>query len=306
MQIRLGYCCISLGKYESKFKTLTLTRAKNLKRESEKLLVEKLYGLWNHNLEEYSKVLNYNLEASIKLYRITSELFPLADAEEFEDYWNDFKKVKSHFNKARGISEEFVNNNGRLCAHQGQFVSLGSASKKVRKNSIKNLELHSEIFGRLSLPQGLEAPLNIHLSCGKDNIKNLPFFNESINSLTPELRNRLVFETEDKSFWTWQNIRTHFPEFPVTLDFHHRKINNLGESEEEAFDACAESWGETCPLMHISEGKKAPLDRSHHDWVYELPKVLLDAAISVDLEIEAKKKDLATLFLKSKYKDIVI
>ena len=115
-----------------------------------------------------------------------------------------------------------------------------------------------------------------------------------------------MFENEDKSFWTWQKIKNYFYNFPITLDFHHRNINNEGETEKYAFEACAETWRETTPLMHISEGKKGPLDRSHHDWVTTLPEALLAKEISVDLEIEAKKKDLATLFLKNKYKDIVV
>lgn len=305
-QIRLGYCCISLGKFESKFKTVTLTRAKALKRESEKAFNEKLTKLWTHNLEELEKILTYNLEANIRLYRLSSDLFPLADHEEFEEFWTAFKQVKANFNGARKAVAKYVEAGGRLCAHPGQFVSIGSPNKKVRTNSLKNLELHADIFARLDLPRGLEAPLNIHLSNGKDNIKNLSFFNDSIHSMSPNLVSRLVFENEDKSFWTWQKIRNYFYNFPITLDFHHRNINNEGETEKLAFEACAATWGETIPLMHISEGKKTMLDRSHNDWVTTLPKALLDKKISVDLEIEAKKKDLATLFLKNKYKDIVI
>lgn len=302
IKTRLGYCCISLGKFESAFKTVTLTRTKALSKSEAK---EKLFKTWTSNLWELSKVLEYNMDAGIHLYRISSDLFPLADHEDFEELWKEFSQVKQNWNTARYWANEFIDNGGRLCAHPGQFVSLGSPSKKVRKNSINNLELHAHVFDCLSFPQDLNFSLNIHLSNGKDNIKNLSFFEESLNALSDGVRNRLVFENEDKSFWTWQKIRKYFPAFPVTLDFHHRNLNNEEESELEAFDNCVESWGTIRPMMHISDGRDNPMDRSHHDWVSELPKVALEPN-GVDLEIEAKKKDLAVLFLKSKYSDRVI
>lgn len=299
---RLGYCCISLGKFESSFKTVTLTKTRTLSKTEAK---EKLFKTWTNNLREYCEILQYNMDAGIKLYRISSDLFPLADHEEFEQVWNEFSFVKNYWNSARYFTNEFLENGGRLCAHPGQFVSLGSPSKKVRKNSITNLELHASVFDRLGLQLDHNAPLNIHLSNGKDNIKNLEFFEESLSELSDSVKNRLVFENEDKSFWTWQNIRKYFPAFPVTLDFHHRNLNNEEESELEAFDACVESWWPIRPIMHISNGRESPTDRSHHDWVHELPKMVLEPN-GIDLEIEAKKKDLAVLFLKSKYSDRVI
>ena len=299
---RLGYCCISLGKFESAFKTVTLTKTRTLSKIEAK---EKLFRTWINNLHEYCEILQYNMDAGIKLYRISSDLFPLADHEEFEYIWNEFSFVKNYWNSARYFTNEFLENGGRLCAHPGQFVSLGSPSKKVRKNSITNLELHAAVFDRLGLHLDRNSPLNIHLSNGKDNIKNLLFFEESLSELSDSVKNRLVFENEDKSFWTWQNIRKYFSDFPVTLDFHHRNLNNEEESELEAFDACVESWWPVRPIMHISDGRESPTDRSHHDWVSVLPELVLSPN-GVDLEVEAKKKDLAVLFLKSKYSGKVI
>jgi len=299
---RLGYCCISLGKFESAFKTVTLTKTKSLPRKEAR---EKLFKIWKSNLEEYGKILEYNLEVNIHLYRISSDLFPLADHEEFEDMWQEFSSVKENWNTARYWTNEYLSNGGRLCAHPGQFVSLGSPSKKVRKNSIKNLELHAHAFDCLGCHLDWNSPLNIHLSNGKDNIKNLSFFEESLGELSDSVRRRLVFETEDKAFWTWQKIHQYFPLFPITLDFHHRNLNNEEESELEAFDMCSITWGIYRPIMHISDGRESPTDRSHHDWVAELPPVVLKPN-GVDLEIEAKKKDLAVLFLKSKYSNEVI
>lgn len=53
--------------------------------------------------------------------------------------------------------------------------------------------------------------------------------------------------------------------------------------------------------MHISEGRSKPTDRAHSDWVETLPSQVLN--YPVDLEIEAKKKDLALLNLMKLYKE---
>jgi UV DNA damage repair endonuclease len=46
-------------------------------------------------------------------------------------------------------------------------------------------------------------------------------------------------------------------------------------------------------LFHHSEGKEHRLDRAHSDYINNLPQ----CAVGVDIEIEAKQKDLAVLKL---------
>jgi UV DNA damage endonuclease len=299
MNTRLGYCCISLGEYCSSFKTTTLTNAKKSKDEARK----KLENIWKHNLQELVAVLNYNRSLGIPLYRISSNMFPLADHEDYVGYWKTFCEDSKNFKEAKKSVSQFITAGGRLGAHPSQFVSIGSEDKKTRKNSAVNLEFHSTVFDLLGLPRTREASINIHLSSGKKGAENVPYFVNSLDNLSEGVRARLVFETEDKGFWTWQQIAKYFPAYSITLDFHHWKINNQGEPLQEAFDACVDSWFGERPLMHISEGKSKPMDRAHHDWVSTLPEQVLNHP--VDLEIEAKKKDLAVLTLVQKYKDYV-
>jgi len=307
MNSRLGYCCISLGDHKSTFKTITLTRATELGLGSEELK-EKLQGVWKHNLEEYGRVLVYNMLNRFKLYRISSALFPLADHINFSYLWTEFigEKFVDTWYDARNITKLYLRD-GRLNMHPDQFVSLGSPNETVRANSINNLKFHNDFLNLLGVPMDRWCPLNIHLSNGKDNIKNLPYWDESFSKLSGGVMRRLVFENEDKSFWTWQNINLHFPEFPITLDFHHRNINNEGETVERAIIECSKTWNSVTPLMHISKGKEQPLDRTHHDFVYDLPEELLKLdkrGLQFDLEIEAKKKDLAVRVLWGKYPEI--
>ena len=75
---RIGFCCISLpdGEYSgTKFKSTTLSWCQKNKDEAE----AKLKNIYAHNLKELAAVINYCIEKKMWIYRISSDLFPLAD-----------------------------------------------------------------------------------------------------------------------------------------------------------------------------------------------------------------------------------
>ena len=294
----LGYCCISLGKHRSEFHSTTLTSCKKDKKKA----APKLIKIWRSNLEELIKVLDYNISANIWLFRISSNLFPLADHSAFRAVWNEFT-TPENFIHAKAKACAFVRFGGRLTMHPGQFVSLGSPKSSVRMASMENLEHHGEVLDLLGMPENHDSPINIHLSNGVENVKLMDNFRDSLDQLSPAVRNRLVFENEDKAYWTWQRIIENFPDYPVTLDAHHHRINNLGDTLEEAVRETSKTW-QTTPVAHLSEGAEHDMDRTHHGWVQEIPYEFMvsETNLAFDVELEAKQKDLAVLYLKSKYR----
>ena len=288
MNKRLGVCCLVLGSNASEFKTLQLKRT-----QQEANPQEKIFSVYRHNLNELVKVLNYLASVNIWHYRISSDMFPLADHPDFQNYWNDFCSKDWFWIPARLAVQNYLALGGRLSTHPDQFCIISSSKPEVNDKGILNLEYHAKMFDMLQIPQSYFFPINIHVSNGKleqqaaqNTIDNLPRLSQSVLS-------RLVFETEDKSYWTYQRLSEHFPNIPITLDYHHRLINNLGETEQEAHDHCVKSWNGIVPLFHYSEGKANALDRAHSDFVLKLPI----CAENVDIEIEAKQKNLAVLRL---------
>lgn len=226
-------------------------------------------------------------------------MFALADLEEFRDLWKDFRDNDLNWNAVRAKIKIYLELGGRLSTHPGQFCVISNPSPSITARSVMNLEYHAEFFDAMHIPQTYFFPINIHISNGKKEQDAAIATQRNLDLITPSLRSRLVFETEDKSYWTWQNITTHFPSVPVTLDYHHRLINNKGETEQLAHDACVASWLQhgIKPLFHYTEGKTKTLDRSHADFIERLPDYK-----DVDLEIEAKQKNLAILQIQKKYK----
>lgn len=286
--MRLGLCCLVLGKESSEFKSTTVTWAK---KNNEKIY-DKLNSIYAHNLNELCKALNYCINNKIYHYRISSSLFPLADLEPYDDFFFDFTHNKNNFNIARDTIAKYFSLGGRVSTHPSQFCIITNPSKKVSASALKNLEMHGTMFDCLSIPQDYRYPINIHLSNGKKPLDAYISAKENLEKLSQSVRSRLVFENEDKSYWTWQKIKTNFPGIPVTLDYHHRNINNEDEVEYVAHEECIATWHQhnTKPLFHYSEGKEHVLDRSHADYVMRLPRYR-----DIDLEIEAKMKNLAIL-----------
>jgi len=289
---RLGVCCIILGDKKSNFKTLQLNRTKQDPNKK-----QKIFDVYKNNLSELIKVLDYLKLNKIFHYRISSDMFPLADHPDFKDYWDEFCSIESFWTLAKKSVLDFLNFNGRLSTHPDQFCLISSKDKKVNDKGIINLEYHAKMFDMLNIPKSYFCPINIHISNGKMEDVAGDVTNENLQLLSDSVKLRLVFETEDKSFWTFQKIFKHFPNIPITLDYHHRLINNENESEEEAHNFCVTTWKDVRPLFHYSEGKNDRLDRAHSDFINSLPV----CATGVDIEIEAKQKNLAVL----KYMELV-
>lgn len=294
---QLGYCSASLGQARSRFRGISPGSLGRKRKEAE----ARLRSIWRHNLSELCRVLDYNIETGILLYRISNELFPMAGLGRMRDVWDAFAGSSDSAAAAWKV-RQYLSVGGRLTLHPKTTISIGSASKAVRKQSIADLDAHGRALDLLNLPRTHFAPINIHLGGGRAGGKNLGRIQASLEELTGGARERLVFENEDKAFWTWQNIASQLPGFPVTLDSHHHRINNQGESLREAADSTYETWGDNLPVRHVAEGARGEFDRVHHDWVATLPQAFLfKGRPATDIEIEARMKDLAVLHLKAKY-----
>jgi UV DNA damage endonuclease len=292
--MRLGLCCLLLGSISSEFKSTTVTWAK----KNNDKIYNKLKNIYDHNLNELCKVVDYCINNNIWHYRISSSLFPLADLEPYSNFFNDYTNNKKNWEIASIKINEYITAGGRFSMHPSQFCIITNADKKITNSSLANLEMHADIMSNLGIPETYQYPINIHLSNGKKPQEAINAALLNMDKLSSRVRSRLVFENEDKSYWTWQKIHRAFPAIPITLDYHHRLINNEGEPEWEAHQSCTDSWTRygIKPLFHYSEGKEHSMDRSHSDYIKELPRYS-----DIDLEIEAKQKNLAILDIRQKH-----
>ena len=173
---------------------MTLAWANRNKKED---VLNKWNSIIKHNFILLYKIISWNIENKVYLYRISSDLVPFADHEKWGYLWEDWRNTIENQGvivPLREIIKRYISLGGRLTIHPGQFVSIGSAKESVRNNSIKNLEYHGQLLDLMGLPQDYSCPINIHVSNGSkdcnetaNNIKN------SIRLLSNSVKSRLVF-----------------------------------------------------------------------------------------------------------------
>jgi UV DNA damage endonuclease len=94
---------------------------------------------------------------------------------------------------------------------------------------------------------------------------------------------------------------------PITFDFHHHRFNTGDLTEEAALRLAYTTWHGHTPLTHYSSCKKTFEDssviaRSHADHVYEK---INNYGLTIDIEVEAKAKDLAVLKYREQYESLL-
>jgi UV DNA damage endonuclease len=163
------------------------------------------------------------------------------------------------------------------------------------------LEIHGQIMDIMGLGRTPYNPINIHCNgVFGDKIASMDRFVANFARLSESVRSRLVVENDDKaSMYSVSDLMYLHRKIgiPITFDYHHHGFCTGGLSEQEAITLAASTWPCT-PIVHYSESKALHEGDSkikaqaHSDYVNSMPNTY---GLDVDIEVEAKAKDLAIL-----------
>jgi len=297
--INIGYCCINHTLNEQGTTTGRAMRkatfeAKGIKYASQLAL---------ENTKDLLKILLWNADNGVKVFRMGSGIFPWG-SEYNNTSLPDFFEIAStlrmcgNFAKATGQ---------RITAHPDHFVKLGSDKQKVVDNSIKDLELHSEVFDLMGLDASPYNAINIHVGMNFSE-ETAQRWIDNFRKLSPNLQARMVVENDDKesSFSIIQLFTYLHTELgiPLTFDYFHHQFHSDGLTTQDAAELAAGTWPEgITPLFHYSESKNINENvqgnpRAHADYVFSR---IDDFGLTLDVDLEAKAKELA-LF---KYRELI-
>lgn len=291
--MNLGYCCINLTlKPEG-----VSTNRGMIKRTFQEKGVAWAGELALANLNDLLKVLHWNVENGIKIFRMSSSLFPWMSEYDFTDLPN----YSSILSKLQEIGDYVKEHDLRVGFHPGQYCVLPSPSPNVVDNAIDDLEKHAKILDLMGLPRTYRYSLNIHVggSYG-DKQKTMERFIESYHRLSDSVKSRLVVENDDKaSQYSVLDLHEGLHKkigIPITFDFFHHLFCTGGLSQDDAANLAASTWPDGIrPLAHFSSSKKlnedhSVIERSHADYIYDQ---IPDIGSIFDIELEAKSKELA-------------
>lgn len=261
---------------------------------SGKYTPDQIKGTYVNNARNLATMLPKIRRAGVKLFRVSSALFPLADQVP-RDLW-DNPDVKGWLKKAGDV----VKDNGmRVSTHPGQFCVLSSDSDAVVENAFRELAIHGWLFDEMGLDHSPKWAINIH--GGKKGRSSRLI--EQVKSLPDNVRLRLTLENDETAYNVVDLLAVHEATgVPVVFDSHHHTFNQGDLTMEEAFEATIETWPMGIrPLQHVSNTEPSLVGgsftdrRKHSDMIHYVPEPQLTALRddTVDVEVEAKMKNLS-------------
>jgi UV DNA damage endonuclease len=295
--MNIGYACINmtLGEQTPRITTNRTMVKKTFTQKGISYASE----LALQNSRDLFEILKWNVANNIKLFRISSDMFPWASEYNLEDL-PDYNKIS---NILKGCGTYAKENGLRINSHPGPFNVLVSPNPKVVQNTIIDLELHGKVFDMMGLSQTPYNNINIHCNgVYGDKISAMDRFCENFNKLSPSVRKRLTVENDDKaSMYSVSDLMYIHKKIgiPIVFDYHHHLFCTGDLSERQALELASTTWpvGIT-PEVHYSESKALHEQNSklkpqaHSDYIKRLPNLYGNI---VDIMVEAKAKELAIL-----------
>ena len=306
--IQLGLCCLNITLREQK-PSVFMSRKMIMRTIQEKgidVLKEKIL----QNLDDLLKMIEWNENNGIKVFRLSSELFPHKTNPGIEDYSYDFALEKL---KAAGdLAKKY---NQRLTFHPGQYNVLGTPKPDVLKKTIEDLTYHADVLDLMGM--GNDSVMVIHGGgVYGEKEKTIDRWCENYEKLPENVKNRLVLENCERSFSIKDCITiSQKVGVPIVFDTHHYECYKLLHPKEkfEPVDYyigfILESWNKKNikPKFHVSEQGTGRCGH-HSDFIETIPDYLLNIpdlyAIDIDIMIEAKMKELAIFKLYEKYPEL--
>jgi UV DNA damage endonuclease len=281
----LGLVCITVS---PQIRYRTMTRTTYLKLEAHERS-ERLRELYLSNIAKFVEALHYCAWQRIRLYRVSSQLFPLSD---WEDGVGAAVLEELHIELAQ-IGALASEKGVRIVVHPEQFVVLSSDSDAVAQSAVKVLEGHARQMDLMGLPRSQWSMILVH--GGKRG--RAEALAERIATLPEGIRSRLALENDEYAY-SAQDILEVCQKSGVAMvfDAHHHAVQaKLEGYEDESVSfftqAARDTWTDPAwQIVHLSNGKASFLDRKHSDLIDAFPSAFLTVPF---VEIEAKGKEAA-------------
>ena len=289
----LGLVCITTSD-RVRYRTMTRKRLLQLSDQEQRRALEELYSA---NLERLSAAIDFCEEQGIKLYRLSSSLFPFADDRLGEEVLGGFSETM------RQIGERATALGIRLVMHPDQFVVLSSDSEAVIENSIKILRTRARTLDMLAQPRTSWAAMQLHGGKG-DRAARLV---RVIRDLPDNIHTRLALENDERAYGAMEILEVcRAAGVAMVFDAHHHIVHKRLDSYddpsiEEMLALARETWpAPEWQMVHISNGRETFNDSRHSDLITALPAAYRDVPW---IEVEAKLKEVAIEKLRADWLD---
>ena len=303
--IQLGLCCLNTTLRS--LKPSVFASRKMIMRTVKRDGIEALKKLILLNLEDILTMMKWNDVNGIRVFRLSSEMFPHKSNPNIENYNYDF--CKPLLLKIGLLSKQLQQ---RLTYHPGQFNVVGSPNDEAFLHTLEDLTYHADVLDLMNLDK--HSVIVVHAGGYYNNKeKTMDRWCANFKRLPKKVRKRLVIENCEKSFSVLDClIISSRINIPVVFDTHHFNCykdlhpEEIFQPPEYYIPLVLDTWTRRGikPKFHVSEQGSGK--RGHHsDFIDTIPNYLLEIPdkynINIDIMIEAKKKELAIFKLYQKY-----
>ena len=302
--VQLGLCCLNTILRAQK--PPVFASRKMIIRTIEENGIESLKEKIIQNLKDVLTMMDWNEENGIKVFRLSSELFPHKSNPKIENY--DLEFAKDLLIK---IGEKSKKYNQRLTFHPGQYNVIGSPTEKSFNQTIADLSYHAEVLDLINAENSVMVVHGGGIYGNKE--ETMKRWCIQYYKLPENVRRRLVLENCEKCFSIEDCLKiSKEVNIPVVFDTHHYSCYLQLHPDESMKPACEyiedilETWKrrDIKPKFHVSEQGSGRIGH-HSDFIEEIPNYLLEIPkkynINIDIMIEAKMKEQAIFKLYKKY-----
>jgi len=278
--IRLGYPTQNLTIPAGTNRTLRLANLRDK---------DKVRELVRENIAGLARILPWNAERDIWLFRMGQAMVPFASHPDFPYDWEE--EHGAELRQAGTLAREL---GIRLSMHPGQYIQPGSLKPEVVERSLAELRYVARLFDLIG---STDSVLVLHMGGAyEDRAATARRFARVMHSETDVLR-YLALENDERVWAVPEIVETASSlDIPAITDAFHHGLNPGGLTLEEALDLSLSTW-ETRgdhPKLHLSSQDPEKQAGAHAysvdlvDW-----RALVDAlhGREADVMVEAKGKE---------------
>jgi len=301
--IRLGYACINMELQETR--GIQCSRSM-IRRTFDQKGISYASQLALQNCRDLIEVVKWNNANGIKVFRVTSCLFPWASEYNIDDL-PDIEGIAAALAEVGVTAAE---GGQRLSLHPGPFNILASDTERVVQNCITDLKIHQKMMDMMLQPEDRNAKINIHVGAAKgDRDKALDTWCRNFERLPEGVQKRLTVENDDKAnLYSIKHLydgvfkRTGVA---IVADQHHHECGPQDLPWAEALPLAASTWGDVRPTCHLSNSRQLEDPKearnAHSDWYYT---PFIDCGLELDVVLEAKMKERALMKYRQDFEQV--
>jgi UV DNA damage endonuclease len=280
--LNIGYACIAVGVPGTQLRTCRLSNATN----------ETLSLLAANNLAALETMLAYNIREGIHLFRISSDLIPLASHPSVNFPWRNIFAPQ-----LQALGKMIHSAGMRVSMHPGQYTLLNAKDADITQRAIEDIRYHAALLDALETDQSHKIVLHLGGVYG-DKAESIRRFKSHFLAIEPDVRQRIVIENDDRHYHIGDVLDTAAAlGIPAVFDNLHHRVNSCGGADGQWIAACRPTW-DCRQKIHYSQqaANKRPGAHSQTIHIQEFLQFRNGLADEdVDIMLEVKDKNLSAI-----------